>query len=52
MKEAELNRILTASQAELAPYPSLSLRLRLISHRRRTKSQKAQATTHNGVRPH
>jgi hypothetical protein len=45
MKEAELNRILTPSQAQPAPYPSLNLRARLISHRTPTKSQKGQATT-------
>jgi len=33
MKEAELNRILTASQAQPTPCSSLSLRPRLISHR-------------------
>ena len=32
MKEAELNRILTASQAELAPSSSRSLRARQIFH--------------------
>ena len=52
MKDAELNRIRTASQAQPAPYSPLSLRARLISHRTPTKSQKAQALTHNGVRPH
>ena len=44
MKEAELNRILTASQAELGLSSSRSLRARLIFH--------VCATTHNGVRPH
>lgn len=32
MKDAELNRILTASQAELAPCSTRSLRARLIFH--------------------
>jgi len=45
MKESELNRILTASQAHPAPHLSLSLRPRLISHRPPTKSKKGQATT-------
>jgi hypothetical protein len=45
MKEAELNRILTASQAQPAPHSSLSLHARLISHRSPAKSQKGQATT-------
>ena len=31
MNEAELHRILTATQAQPAPYPSLNLRARLIS---------------------
>ena len=44
MKDAELNRILSASQAQPAPYSSLSLRAKLISHRSPTKSQKGQAT--------
>jgi hypothetical protein len=44
MKEAELNRILTATQAHPAPCSSLSLRARLISHEFATKSQKGQAT--------
>jgi hypothetical protein len=33
MKEAELNRILTASQAHPAPHSPLSLRASQISHR-------------------
>ena len=33
MKEAELNRILTATQAHPAPHSPLNLRARLISHR-------------------
>jgi hypothetical protein len=33
MNEAELNRILPATQAQPAQYSSLSLRPRLISHR-------------------
>jgi hypothetical protein len=49
MKAAELNRILSASQAHPALYSSLSLPARLISHRSPTKSQMGQATTHNGV---
>jgi hypothetical protein len=49
MKEAELNRIQPATQAQPAPYPSLTSRPRLISHRPPTKSQMGQATTHNGV---
>jgi hypothetical protein len=52
MKEAEPNRILTATQAHPAPCSYLSLRARLISHRSPTKSKKGQATTLNGVRPH
>jgi hypothetical protein len=44
MKDAELNRILTASPAQPAPYPSLNLHARLISHRSPTKSKKGQAT--------
>jgi hypothetical protein len=32
MKQAELNRILTATQAHPAPYSSLSLRASQISH--------------------
>jgi len=52
MNESELHRILTATQPQPAPYPSLSLRASQISHRSPTKSQKGQATTHNGVRPH
>jgi hypothetical protein len=52
MKEAELNRILTATQPHPAPHSPLSLRASQISHRPPTKSQNAQATTHNGVRPH
>jgi len=44
MKEAELNRILTATQAHPAPRSSLSLRASQISHRPPTKSQKGQAT--------
>jgi hypothetical protein len=49
MNEAELNRILTATQAQPAPHSPLSLHARLISHGRPTKSKKGQATTHNGV---
>jgi hypothetical protein len=45
MKDAELNRILTATQAHPAPYPSLNLRASLISHLSPTKSKKGQATT-------
>ena len=45
MKAAELNRILTASQAHPAPYSSLSLRASQISHLSPAKSQKGQATT-------
>jgi len=45
MKAAELNRILTATQAQPAPYSSLTSRPRLISHRPPTKPQKGQATT-------
>jgi len=47
MKEAELNRILTATQAQPAPHSPLSLRASLISHRSPTKSKKGQATTYN-----
>ena len=46
MKASELNRILTATQAAPAPYPSLSLRASQISHRSPTKSKKGQATTY------
>jgi len=42
MKDAELNRILTATQAHLAPRSSLSLHARLISHLSLIKSQKGQ----------
>jgi len=52
MKDAELNRILPATQAQPAPYSSPSSRARQISHRSPTKSKKGQALTHNGVRPH
>jgi hypothetical protein len=45
MNEAELYRILMASQAELAPCSSRSLRASQISHLSPTKSQKGQATT-------
>jgi hypothetical protein len=44
MKEAELYRILMASQAELAPCSSLSSRASQISHLSPAKSKKAQAT--------
>jgi len=44
MKEAELNRIRRASQAELAPCSSLSLRARVIFQDCPTKSKKGQAT--------
>jgi hypothetical protein len=49
MYAAELNRILTASQAHPAPYSSRTSRASQISHRPPTKSQMGQATTHNGV---
>jgi len=49
MKQAELNRILTAGPSHPALYSSLSLPARLISHRSPTRSQMGQATTHNGV---
>jgi len=49
MKQAELNRILPATQLHPALYSSLSLPARLISHRSPTRSQMGQATTHNGV---
>jgi hypothetical protein len=45
MKAAELNRILTATQANPAPCLSRSLRARLIFQGFPTKSQKGQATT-------
>ena len=44
MKEAELNRILTASQAHPAPYLCRTSRASQISHCSPTKSQKGQAT--------
>ena len=40
MKASELNRILTATQAHPAPYSSLSLRAKLISHRPPRQTQK------------
>jgi hypothetical protein len=45
MNEAELYRILMASQAELAPCSSRSLRASQISHLSPAKSKKGQATT-------
>jgi hypothetical protein len=45
MKDAELNRILTATQAHPAPHSPLNLHARLISHRSPTKPKKGQATT-------
>jgi hypothetical protein len=44
MKEAELNRILPASQAHPAPHSSRTSRASQISRRSPTKSQKGQAT--------
>jgi hypothetical protein len=44
MNEAELNRILTVTQAPPAPHSSLTSRASQISHRPPTKPKKGQAT--------
>jgi len=52
MKEAELNRILTANQAQPAPHSSLSLRARLISDTKaEIKSGLGIRRAEHGVRP-
>ena len=50
MKDAELNRILTATQAQPAPYSSLSLHARLISHRPPPNPKRVRLL-HSGLTP-
>ena len=51
MKEAELNRILTATQAQPAPHSPLSLHARLISHRPPPPNPKRVRLPHSGLTP-